>query len=388
MIKAVLENIMAPHLSTPHSEDALGKVYLELVDLLFMFRLPLIIMTSSVGAFGWVIHNQTGTSVSLVLTYAAVSIGLLRLLHMELFRRRKKRQFFTLAEGKRWERQYGAGSVLFGLLLGLLCAEAIRSADPRVDTLGYVLCLGFGCGLVSRSGFRARMTSATLVALMIPVLLAIIPRLSEADPAVMQLNGVIVLFLGAFVLGGIATSLQAQRVIVELLVTRCKYHSVAHADALTGAANRLLLSERFATAAASGRAANLALHCLDLDRFKPVNDRYGHATGDALLVAVTGRISRLLGPEDTLARVGGDEFVILQSEVSARQAAAFAERVVSALAEPFELDGIMIEIGASLGTTIAAEGSTLETLRGEADRALYFAKESGRNRCEMHLKAA
>ncbi len=158
---------------------------------------------------------------------------------------------------------------------------------------------------------------------------------------------------------------------------------MARHDALTGLANRTLFRERLDAALASARRGQaFALLCLDLDRFKQVNDTLGHPVGDALLRAVTGRLQAALREVDTLARLGGDEFAIIQSGIEGPAATgALASRLVEELCMPFDLDGNEVKIGTSIGIALAPQDSgDADTLFKCADMALYEAKAGGRNR--------
>ena len=156
---------------------------------------------------------------------------------------------------------------------------------------------------------------------------------------------------------------------------------LAHHDALTDLPNRFLLQERFRfsldRAARSGEL--VALLYLDLDRFKAVNDLFGHPAGDALLIAVGQRLLSAIRSGDTLARVGGDEFVIVATFEQPEDIALLAGRLIEAVAQPFNLDVAQVEVGASVG--IAAwpqDGVDDQELMRAADVALYRAKQGGR----------
>jgi diguanylate cyclase (GGDEF)-like protein len=117
---------------------------------------------------------------------------------------------------------------------------------------------------------------------------------------------------------------------------------------------------------------------IDLDRFKQVNDRYGHLCGDRLLVAVARRIRGTVRPFDTLGRLGGDELGIVCEVASPEDATRLAERIVDAVAEPFTIEGEVLRIGASVGVATASPATvTSERLIAEADSAMYRAKEAG-----------
>ncbi|NHC46658.1 GGDEF domain-containing protein [Motilibacter sp. K478] len=153
-------------------------------------------------------------------------------------------------------------------------------------------------------------------------------------------------------------------------------HAATH-DALTGALNRAGLYERLGTALPTAAPDHgVAALYVDLDRFKPVNDRHGHATGDRLLAVAAQRLKRVLRPQDALARVGGDEFVAVLVGVGANaDVRAVAARAAAALHEPFNLDGTVVAVSASLGHALTHDpATTADELLGEADREMYAAK--------------
>jgi len=171
---------------------------------------------------------------------------------------------------------------------------------------------------------------------------------------------------------------------------------LAHHDALTGLANRVQLREHIAKSLKHlGRGKKLAVLCLDLDKFKDVNDTLGHSVGDSLLCAVSKRLRDIVRDSDLVSRTGGDEFSIVQSgaEPPAATSAALAGRVVEALSVPFDLGDHHVVIGASVGVAIAPDdGHDVDQLLKNADMALYRAKDDGRGRfhffeSEMDIKA-
>ncbi|MFM2120495.1 MAG: hypothetical protein RL722_1963 [Pseudomonadota bacterium] len=161
-------------------------------------------------------------------------------------------------------------------------------------------------------------------------------------------------------------------------------HLALH-DALTGLPNRAFLIERaqIALELARRRHIGLALLFIDLDRFKPVNDRYGHAAGDALLCALAGRLVASLRASDTVARQGGDEFIVLLGEISKPEALpALAGKLVTAIEAPVDWQGHRLQVSASVGVAIFPEdGEDLDTLIRRADAAMYAAKLRGERIC-------
>jgi diguanylate cyclase (GGDEF)-like protein/PAS domain S-box-containing protein len=160
-------------------------------------------------------------------------------------------------------------------------------------------------------------------------------------------------------------------------------HTATH-DPLTGLTNRLVFYDRIAVELARARRnqTSLALTYIDLDRFKIINDTLGHSCGDQLLKAVAERLQNLLRETDTLARMGGDEFMYILPEVeSSEDVARVAEKVLDAIRKPFLLDGQLQSITASSGTAIyPIDGKDAETLMKNADLAMYFAKDKGRDK--------
>jgi diguanylate cyclase (GGDEF)-like protein len=175
------------------------------------------------------------------------------------------------------------------------------------------------------------------------------------------------------------------RTFTDVTEHRKSIEQIAHMarhDTLTGLANRALLRERMDQAL--GRLHRygepFAMFCLDLDRFKAVNDTLGHAAGDTLLKLVGQRLTRCLRENDTIARLGGDEFAILLiAAAHAVDMAALAQRVVDLVSRPYDLDGSEATIGASVGIVMApGDGCDPEELFRKADLALYRVKAEGR----------
>ncbi len=170
--------------------------------------------------------------------------------------------------------------------------------------------------------------------------------------------------------------------ITEQRRSEVKIEYMAHHDALTDLANRVLLNERLEQAL--GRRIHceelVAVHHLDLDQFKAVNDTFGHPAGDKLLKTVADRLRGIVRESDTIARMGGDEFVIVQAPITDPAAAtSLAQRVIALMSEPFELDGHQAVIGASVGIAVGpGDGLRPDRLLRNADLALYRAKGDGR----------
>jgi diguanylate cyclase (GGDEF)-like protein/PAS domain S-box-containing protein len=158
---------------------------------------------------------------------------------------------------------------------------------------------------------------------------------------------------------------------------------MAHHDALTGLANRTQLVEKLENALAGlpSRGGSIAVHFIDLDRFKNVNDTLGHDGGDFLLKTVAERLRSVIRFDDVAARLGGDEFVVVQTGVAGKdQAEDFARRITSAVTAPIKLKEQTISATISIGVALApADGTNPERLLKSADLALYKAKADGRS---------
>ncbi len=157
----------------------------------------------------------------------------------------------------------------------------------------------------------------------------------------------------------------------------------ANFDALTELPNRTLLNDRIRQALAQTERRNLVVGVLfmDLDRFNPVNDTYGHAAGDLLLQEVARRLQACVRAGDTVARVGGDEFVILLPMLENVQIPqTIAARILDAMNTPFHLEGVVVQISASIGVTCSSGGEQVDDILKSADTAMYQAKKSGRSK--------
>src|SRR4029079_15872724 len=169
--------------------------------------------------------------------------------------------------------------------------------------------------------------------------------------------------------------------ITERKSAEAKIYQLARFDSLTGLPNRACFREQMDTAmAALRRRGPFAVHFIDLDEFKHVNDTLGHPCGDELLCAVGDRLRGLVRGSAVVARFGGDEFVVLQYPLThPKEAAALAQRIVDTLGAAFEISGHQVVIGASVGIAIAPrDGADADFLLKNADMALYRAKADGK----------
>jgi len=179
-------------------------------------------------------------------------------------------------------------------------------------------------------------------------------------------------------------AIERQRIMLELHEARQREQYLATHDALTGVPNRTLFYDRLtqALAAAARYRKTLAILFLDLDGFKAVNDDLGHEAGDRLLAEVARRIGAIVRRSDTVARIGGDEFTVMLSQIGKPEDAARVARVMlERIATPVRLAGADRRIHASIGVAIhPSDGERADTLVRHADAAMYEAKKQGGNR--------
>lgn len=177
--------------------------------------------------------------------------------------------------------------------------------------------------------------------------------------------------------------------ITQFKENQAKLEFMAHHDPLTKLSNRILAESRLEQEIVQAHRHNQQLSVLfiDLDRFKQVNDSFGHLVGDELLCAVSQRLNERLRDGDTLGRLGGDEFILIASPLQDKQdAAVIARDIINTLAEPFLLsNGVEVFIGGSIGISLYPDnGSTVAELTKNADAAMYLAKENGRNQFSFY----
>ncbi|GIF17835.1 hypothetical protein Ate02nite_05650 [Paractinoplanes tereljensis] len=301
------------------------------------------------------------------------------------------------ADGGRAPRLLGAAAVV----LALAALIALRNgADERPwysfgAGAGYVLAAGL-IGVASRfkmppdepAGMQRHFAGAWAILPYVPITLTVAAtgveqvRVGELSPVLiwvlLSTFSLVLLrqFLTVRIVGSLAVKLSGQQ---EQL------HHQAHHDALTSLPNRAAFHERGAEMIARhGRAAVLML---DLDGFKPVNDRLGHAAGDDVLVTVAQRLNSVVRGGDLVARLGGDEFaLVLGTPEDDARCSEVADRILHSLAEPMEVQGEQVTVGGSIGITTGA-GNLGELLR-QADIAMYAAKAAGKGTIERYREPA
>jgi len=357
-------------------------VYAELVDILYRSMSPLINMGVVVTCVGALLYTMTEDIAVAALTAASLVITLARVALNSAYKRRRRALPLALSEVKRWELMFTISSVIAATALGALIWRAIAVGDGAVPLLASGLMFGYAAGAVIRLSVRPVTAGLCLLAAVGLTLCGFALHFDNSDVQDRFAYISMALLILVFALGTGEMVNHLYSTTLEQLMTKSMLSHLAHRDPLTGLANRLSLRERFDRDILQARQSGdlIALHFLDLDRFKAVNDNFGHPTGDALLQMVAGRLSHVLREGDTAARLGGDEFVILQININEpSEAAILARRIVREISAPYRVDGRDLSIGASVGIALAPQdGVDLDHLAARADEALYQAKTTKR----------
>jgi len=341
-------------------------VYLEVITGLHGTTMPNVLAAACLAMVGAITTYETGDRVTAGLTVAGVVVAIVRLFEIFAFRRRLTRlPQLGRAEAGRWERRYVAGTVATALVLGVFAARSIVLGDALCSVMAIGIGFGFGAGVVARLALRPVAALLDLVAIAAPAAIV-----TFMQPDLRHVG------LGLLILMYVVASFEMVRLSfnasINQITLKRQFEQQSRIDPMTGVANRSVLATDLPAMLAAG---TLAVHTLDLDRFKDANDRFGHPVGDALLRQVAGRLRTIAAHDDLVVRMGGDEFVLMQR--AADDAEAMAQRIVQAISAPYDVDGQVIELGASVGVAVAPEdGRTAEALLSRSDKAMYRAKES------------
>jgi diguanylate cyclase (GGDEF)-like protein len=359
------------------------KLRFELVDALY--STPKSIFVASVAALFVVAIifalSDDPTYVWIFVGFLATSIG--RAVSIVAYRR-AQHDLDDSAATIMWERRALIGAWAFACLVGFTGAYSVLvHPNSDIELLVNSCVMGYIAGISSRNASRPIISIGQVSLTAFPFLIALVVRFD-------LVHSVLAIFIGALFLSIIVIC----RAVFENIISRHSAFSrielIARRDALTDLWNRTalidLLEKRLAGAADSGEIVALIL--IDLDRFKDINDTFGHQSGDAVLKEVGERIKSVTHAGDEVARIGGDEFVVIVVGSDEDQPRITAERIFATFANPF-LVGINQHLcGASIGYAIAPHyGATLEELFRNADLALYEAKQAGRRQIVRHTSA-
>lgn len=331
-----------------------------------------------------VIGALTSTTIATVVAWAtrdtwlalgAATIGLIGALRIGDVLRPHRADPDPAAAAMRHEIGYRIGALAYSGMLGLFGFLTLtRSDDGVVQLLAVTTAIGYAAGIAGRNAGRPRIALAQLCLASLPLSAGL---LVGFEPLKLVLSVVIVLFVVAMM----DITLQTYAALLKATIVSHENAAQARRDDLTGIANRTAFREQFEECLRTlpARAGKLALYWLDLDRFKEINDTFGHLAGNALLAAVAGRLRAHFDQDSVVARLGGDEFAILCPVADRQEAATIGAAILALVRRPVAHDGHSLRTSVSIGVAIAPEnGREADTLLKNADLALYRAKESGR----------
>ncbi|MGC4028010.1 MAG: GGDEF domain-containing protein [Steroidobacteraceae bacterium] len=270
-------------------------------------------------------------------------------------------------------------SALLFVIFGVGCALAIRSRNLALVTMSLSATIGIAAGLSSRWAAVPRAAISTMTLISLPPVAALV-TLGGAHLVAAFATALVITSISAF-------TLQNHRNLLAGISAEEHSAQLARTDALTGLHNRAELTRRLEsacaalTAAPASRLQRFALLYLDLDGFKSVNDGFGHAAGDSLLRSVADGLREVVGPDHTIARIGGDEFVVLLREVGEADARTMADRIIDRITRDHVLaeEGHRVRVGCSVGMSLAPlQGREPALLMARADAALYAVKNQGK----------
>ena len=373
-----------------HSDQAIAaSVRATLLESLYASPQSLIIgaITSSgiTGIVAYVSGNRW-------LVVCALAIALVAGIRMIDALKRPGRAARTRSSKNGWAARqefiYRSGALGYSALLGTFgLLTLVHSDDGVLQLLAVTTTIGYAAGIAGRNAGRPWIALSQLCFASLPLTVGLVVSM---QPLKMALAAVIVLFVVAMM----DITLQTYGVILKAtLVSREKaalaehHAAVARRDDLTGVANRTAFREQFESRlqALSHGDRRLAIFWIDLDRFKEINDSFGHLAGNALLAGVAQRLDTEFGATGIVARLGGDEFAVICDVVSQTDAVAKGERIIALVEQPVHHDGRALCVGASLGIAVApSDGIDADTLLKNADLALYRAKESGRGQMRFY----
>jgi len=366
--------------STAELPDA---VYRDLLSTLFTMRLVIIGFGLLYMIVGTLIYLKWRDSVVAVLTFTAIAVTASRALVISAYHWAGG-MLQPIVDLRLWEWRYASLTYLFAILLAGLNIRVLMAHEPLAHISTISLVFTFGAGIVSRNAGRPRLCAISLALAVVPTATAMLAHaMTEFDE---PLHAEFFIFEALLLLTVAAMSIGSVRHLytstVDHLTIKHDLAKLARFDPLTGLPNRLLLRDslRSGLRSAQEAASQLAIHYLDLDGFKAINDRYGHPAGDRMLVEVAERLNSIVRSEDVACRLGGDEFLLVQTNVQHQdQAELLARRVIRQLSEPYVIDGIEMRVSVSVGVALAPEfGVEMECLIACADAALYRSKARGK----------
>ena len=360
-----------------HSDDQISaRVRAVLVESLYASPRSLIIGALTSSAIAMVVAAVSGDE---WLIGCAVLIGLVGAVRIvDALRMRGS------ATVRQQERGYRVGALTYAGLLGVFGLLTLtRTEDGVLDLLSVTTAIGYAAGIAGRNAGRPLIALSQLCFASLPLAFGLLLPL---DPLKALLAAVILFFVLAMsdITQQTYAAILRATIASDEKAALAEHHArMARRDDLTGVANRTAFREHFEERLRLRAASEkkLALLWLDLDRFKEVNDSFGHLAGNALLVSVARRLEAVLGDHGIVARLGGDEFAVICCIADAQAAGRIGTAILDSVRQSVRFNGHDLRTTASIGIAIAPDnGGDADTLLKNADLALYRAKEKGRGR--------
>ncbi|MGL4198527.1 MAG: diguanylate cyclase domain-containing protein [Allorhizobium sp.] len=346
-------------------------VFTTLVSELHSTLTPTTIMGITILAVGLFAYESLGSTPILIATIVGTIASLGKIAVSLAHRRADATKRSTVEDAAYWERVQGFCIFLIAACVGTVATVSFSHRDLAVHILAAVLSFGYCAGVTVRISVRPLIAATAILLASLPSTVAV---MLYGDKAHWILSVLCVIFL----IAAMQSMLHVYRTTIRQIRLFLDMEYQARHDALTGLYNRTALLEAYSSL---GRADDTltCVHCFDLDGFKDINDRFGHAAGDALLAGIAERLRENLDQPAIAVRIGGDEFVILQPHVrDPAQAENLARKIIDVLGLPYRIGGEDVTIGISLGYTMALSGSAqLEHMMASADKASYRAKRNG-----------
>lgn len=368
----------AAFFSFPHPNPGIRR---ELVELLYT-SLPQVMAISATSVCGGValtiLSGDAGYALISFLIFVTATVRL-----TSLYRYKAHAPNLSDRDVVIWERIYGICAAAFSVALGLLSYRALRLGDAPGAWIAFGLSMSYCVGMVSRAAIRPWIVLTAAALLLAPTVVAGLLR-----PELPYKIGAVMLMLFWITLREASHHLSTA--FIDRLEAKHALARQASQDFLTGLPNRAAFLSALLNA-----NGPIAIVAIDLDDFKPVNDRFGHHMGDNLLQQVARRLAECIGNDGLAARFGGDEFMLLrrvESGATGHEAAlALTRQAVMALSMPFLVADLPVRIGASAGILVveddprASEDAVPELLE-RVDRALYAAKRAGGGRWKWSVE--
>lgn len=309
-------------------------------------------------------------------------VAALRVISAVFFHRQLVRG--TAVANRRWELAYELGAWAYAGLLGLMAfVTLLRSDNSVIHMLTVSMATGYAGGISGRNAGRVQIAIGQVCLTLLPTALGL---WLEGSSGYRVLCAAMVLMVG----GLAEISSTTHRIVLQALIGKRdksllaeKFERLARYDSLTGVENRMAMQMRLREMFLANHKHHdaLAILWMDLDRFKEINDSLGHMVGDQLLRTVAERLSEVLHGRGTVARFGGDEFVVICPDADRIAASGIANEIIEYFRNGFEVGDHLLSVTASIGYAVAPQdGRDMDELMQHADLALYEAKRDGRNR--------